>query len=82
MPLPVLAAVAVFFKLTADPSGKPLQIPGLANMVMLAICTPSLVLYAISRFIPRRLEYHCPQCGWKSTAVSSPAVSGKSDNPR
>lgn len=80
-PLPALAAVAVFFKLTADPTGKPLQIPGLANMVMLFICTPSLVLYAVSRFIPRRLDYLCPQCGWTSTATGSAPITGKTPDP-
>jgi len=81
VPMPVLIAVAVFLALTQDASGQPLQIVGGANLLMLIIVSPSVLLYALSLVVPKRIEYLCPQCGWRHVSKREPKTTiGDDDN--
>ena len=44
VPMPVLIAVAVFLALTKDESGNTFQMAGAANLLMLIIVSPSVLL--------------------------------------
>jgi hypothetical protein len=71
-PMPMLAAVALVLALTQQADGKPLQIAGGANLAMLLIFSPSVLLYALSFVVPKRVEYLCPQCGWRHEGRREP----------
>jgi hypothetical protein len=68
----MLAAVALVLALTQQADGKPLQIAGGANLAMLLIFSPSVLLYALSFVVPKRVEYLCPQCGWRHEGRREP----------
>ena len=81
IPMPVLAAVAVFLVLTQDESGNTFQMAGAANLLMLIIVSPSVLLYALSLVVPKRVEYLCPQCGWRHESRREPKTTiGDDDN--
>lgn len=81
VPMPVLAGVAVFLALTRDESGMLPQITGFANLMMLVIVSPSVLLYALSLVVPKRVEYLCPQCGWRHESRREPKTTiGDDDN--
>lgn len=72
VPMPILVAVAVFLALTQDESGNTFQIAGAANLLMLIIVSPSVLLYVLSLVVPKRVEYLCPQCGWRHVSKREP----------
>jgi hypothetical protein len=65
--VPVMLGVAAFLALTRGEDGRMIDFTGRANTIMLAIFTPSLVLFMLSHWVPKRVTYRCPQCSWERT---------------
>ncbi len=64
---PAMAAVIAFLHFTRQDDGRMLEFTGRANFIMLAIFTPSIVLFFISVWVPKWFTYRCPQCSWERT---------------
>lgn len=62
---PAMLAVAAFLSLTRGDDGRMIDFTGRANTIMLAIFTPSIVLFALSLWVPKHATYRCPQCSWE-----------------
>jgi hypothetical protein len=64
---PAMLGVAAFLSLTRGDDGLMIDFTGRANSIMLAIFTPSIVLFALSLWMPKHATYRCPQCSWERT---------------
>jgi predicted RNA-binding Zn-ribbon protein involved in translation (DUF1610 family) len=65
--LPVMLGVAAFIALTRDERGLMMEFTGRANLIMLAITMPSMLLFVAAKLVPKLTIYRCPQCRWQKT---------------
>ena len=78
---PAMLGVAAFLYLTRQDDGQMLEFTGRAIALTLAIFSPSVLLFALSMWVPRQATYRCPQCSWQRTLGPGDRVSPAPDDP-
>ena len=78
---PAMVGVLLFLHLTRQDDGRMAEFTGRANLLMLAIFTPSIVLFALALYVPKRFTWRCPQCSWESTLKAGETVDAPAGDP-